>query len=934
MAQHVFSSLRARLLVSVAIAALPVLSLVVYTGLEHRQQAMEQAQARILQTARAIARDQQQSIEIGRQLLITLAHLPAVQQLDSAACHGIFSATLAQHKRYINLGAIAPDGRVFCSALPVENLLGRFNALGSVWFQSALRDGSFAVSDYHIGGITGTPVLTMVMPVFGGNGIVRAAVYASLDLNWLGRFSVSEQLSRDSVVTVVDRQGTVLAGYPEPEIWPGINGQDAPIVRRAIEMKLEGLEETIGLDGRRRVYAYTPLGLKGQEPSGYVLIGTPRETVFAASQYELNRNLFGIGVAALVAMLVAWWGSELFLIRRVERLMDTARRLAGGDLTARTGELSGPTELNQLAHVFDDMAAGLQKRQIETQRAQRELRDSEARYRLIVETAEEGILILDPNNDVVFANAKISSMLGYSLDEMRGRSVFDFMDEGVRVQARQNFMRRRQGIREQLDFCFKRMNGGELWAIVAANPIFEGDERYLGMLAMVTDITERKRAEDHLAYLAHHDSLTGLPNRTLFNDRLQQALLDAERRERLVAILFMDLDRFKNINDTLGHEAGDALLCVVASRLKECIRSGDTIARLGGDEFVIVLSGVAHIDDAARIAQKILDTFNQPFTIAGHELFLTASIGITLYPFDDKGVEGLVKNADVAMYRAKQQGRNTYQFYAAEMTAKSHENLALENALRVAIERDELVLHYQPMIDLANGEVSGVEALLRWHHPEQGLVMPDKFIPIAEESGLIVSIGEWALRTACVQAKIWQDRGYIPLRMAVNLSARQFYQRNLAEVISLALNDSGLDPHWLELELTESLLMQNAELTYATLNKLSAMGVRLSIDDFGTGYSSLSYLKRFSLDTLKISYSFVRDVPGDPDDVAIISAIIAMAHTLEMRVIAEGVETEVQRKFLETQGCDAFQGHVYGPAVPSDEFTRYLQAPRLQAAFP
>jgi diguanylate cyclase (GGDEF)-like protein/PAS domain S-box-containing protein len=928
MAQRLFSSLRVRLLASVVVAGLPVLGLVLYTGLEHRQQAMEQAQAHILRVASVISRDQQQAIEVGRQLLITLAQLPAVRERDGAACGALFSTSLQSHRRYTNLGAIAPDGRVFCSAVLVDGLADRFNATSSEWFQEALGKRTFAVSDYHIGGITGRPVLTMAYPAFD-RGVLRAVVFASLDLEWLSSFAVSEQLSPDSVVTVVDRQGTVLAGYPDPEVWSGINSRDAPIVQRAIQRKREGLEEAIGVDGRRRIYAYTPLGLAGQEPSAYVLIGTPRETVFAASAYELNRNLLGVGAAALAALLFAWWSGELFLVRRVARLMGATRRLAAGDLTARTGELSGPAELNQLAQVLDDMAATLQRRQAESERAQQALRDSEARYRLIVETAEEGIFIIDPDGDTVFANAMMAGMLGYSVDEMRGRPIFDFMDEEMSSLARHGLLRR-QGIREQQDIRFRRKDGGDLWTIVAANPISESDGRCLGTLAMVTDITERKRAEDHLIYLAHHDSLTGLPNRTLFNDRLQQSLIDAARRERVVAVLFMDLDRFKTINDTLGHEVGDVLLRAVSARLKDCIRTGDTVARLGGDEFIVLLPDVSHVDDIGRVAQKILDVFDQPFSIDGREFFVTTSIGITLYPFDGKDVDGLVKNADVAMYRAKEQGRNSYQFYTAEMTAKAHENLALENALRGALDRHELVLHYQPVVDLASGEVSGMEALLRWQHPEQGLIMPQRFIPLAEESGLIVPIGEWALRTACLQAAAWQQQGYPPLRLAVNLSARQFYQRNLAEVIARVLRNSALDPAWLELELTESLLMQNAELTHATLRTLNAMGVRLSIDDFGTGYSSLGYLKRFPLDTLKIGRSFVRDVPADPDDAAIVSAIIVMAHTLEMRVIAEDVETETQREFLRSQACDAFQGYVFGPPLPPEEFIRYLPKPRLR----
>jgi len=932
MAHHPFSSLRIRLLASMVVAGLPVLGLVLYTGLEHRHQAMEQAQAHILRVASVISHDQQQSIEVGRQLLITLAQLPAVRERDGAACGAIFSTSLQSHRRYTNLGAIAPDGRVFCSAVPVDGLTDRFNASSSEWFQEALGKRVFAVSDYHIGGITGRPVLTMAYPAFD-RGVVQAVVFASLDLEWLSNFSLNEQLSPDSVVTVVDRQGTVLTGYPDPEVWPGINSRDAPIVSRAIKMKHEGLEEAIGVDGRQRMYGYTPLGLAGQEPSAYVLIGTPRETVFAAPVHELNRNLLGVGVAMFVALLFAWWSSELFLMRRIERLMGATRRLAAGDLTSRTGELSGPTELNQLAQVFDDMAATLQKRQAESERAQQALRDSEARYRLIVETAEEGIFIIDPDGDTVFANAMMAGMLGYSVDEMRGRSIFDFMDEEMRSLARHS-LQRRQDVREQHDVRFKRKDGGELWTIIAANPIFEGDGRYLGTLAMVTDITERKRAEDHLLYLAHHDSLTGLPNRTLFNDRLQQSLIDAGRRERVVAVLFMDLDRFKTINDTLGHEVGDVMLRAVSGRLKDCIRTGDTVARLGGDEFIVLLPDVGHVDDVGRIAQKILDVFSQPFSVDGRELFVSTSIGITLYPFDGSNVDGLVKNADVAMYRAKEQGRNSYQFYTAEMTAKAHENLALENALRGALDRQELVLHYQPVVELANGEVSGMEALLRWHHPELGLIMPQQFIPLAEESGLIVPIGEWTLRTACLQAMAWQRQGYPPLRLAVNLSARQFYQRNLSEVIARALKDSALDPIWLELELTESLLMQNAELTHATLRTLNIMGVRLAIDDFGTGYSSLGYLKRFPLDTLKISRSFVHDVPADPDDAAIVSAIIAMAHTLEMRVIAEDVETEIQKAFLHAHDCDAFQGYVFGPPLPPEEFPRYLPKPMLRRSSP
>jgi diguanylate cyclase (GGDEF)-like protein len=448
--------------------------------------------------------------------------------------------------------------------------------------------------------------------------------------------------------------------------------------------------------------------------------------------------------------------------------------------------------------------------------------------------------------------------------------------------------------------------------------------RYAGMgtgYDLMRTITERTQA--NLYCLAHYDGLTGLPNRLLFLDRLNQTMAQAHRNERLVAVMLLDLDRFKAINDTLGHTMGDLLLKSVAERLVSCVREDDTVARLGGDEFTILLPEIRYIQDAAAVAQKILDTFARPFLLDGHEVFIGTSIGISFYPFHEE-LNALLRNADTAMYEAKRHGGNTYQFYTEEMSTVSLRRLSLEGALHRALERGEFVLHYQPLVDLIRGEIVGAEALVRWRHPELGLLGPMEFIPLAEENGLIVPIGEWVLRTACAQVRAWQEAGLRPIRVAVNLSARQFYQKDLVGFVTRILEQTGLDSRYLELEITESCLIQNTQMMIALLTELNRLGVRFSIDDFGTGYSSLSYLKRFPVDTLKIDRSFVCDIGTDPDDAAIVKAIIVLAQSLEMHVVAEGVETQTQLDFLRTYQCNEVQGYLISRPLPAEDFAALL----------
>ena len=562
----------------------------------------------------------------------------------------------------------------------------------------------------------------------------------------------------------------------------------------------------------------------------------------------------------------------------------------------------------------------------ERKRAERKAAAAESRFRGLVEQSLAGIYFIQ-NGRFVYANPTFSGIFGYTPHEILAMAdpIPRLVVESDQTLVTENIRKRMQGEAGNIRYAFKgmRKDGRQVDVEVHGKAVeYDGRPAVAGV---ALDVTERNEAQQQLSYLAYYDILTTLPNRTLFMDHLDLAIAGANRHGNLMALLFLDLDHFKEINDTLGHPIGDLLLQETAGRLLGCMRDTDTVARLGGDEFAIIQTDLAGLEGAEILAQKIIEAISRPFLLDGNEVYTSTSIGVTVYPLEDVSPEQLLKNADMAMYAAKAQGRNNFQFFSPAMNVEAHKRMDLQTGLRQALEHGELMLHYQPKVNLQSGEIVGAEALLRWRHPEKGLIPPLEFIPVAEESGLIVPIGEWALKQACQQIKSWQRLGLPALRVSVNLSAVQFKRQNLVETITTALREADLEPRYLELEITESLLMQTARDTVDTLECLRCLDVLVSIDDFGTGYSSLNYLKRLPVDILKIDRSFIDEIPDDNDDIAITKAIISLSHHRNLRVIAEGVETRAQADFLRANGCDEVQGYYFSKPLPVEEFEALLR---------
>ena len=649
----------------------------------------------------------------------------------------------------------------------------------------------------------------------------------------------------------------------------------------------------------------------------------------------LKKNLEYLCIAInLATMLLLWLKMRHALAFNAPLLFAAAGVMAMSEFyftlyTTMTGAY------NVLGHIYKVISYLFIYRAVVVESIERpylQLAQARKNLALAVEASTTGMVMVDKHGLITLTNAQTDTMFGYERNSLIGRSIQELIPDALRVQHAQylqSYLRQpvERSMGEGREIYGRHQLGHDFRVEIGLTPIAAEGERYV--IASVTDITNRVENERRINQLINFDTLTGLPNRNLLFDRVGQAIHAAARSKSRVAILFLDLDHFKNVNDTLGHVTGDKMLVEVGKRLKESVRECDTVARIGGDEFVIVLPD-ADERVAAAVAAKLVESQSEPYQVGLHVLAATPSIGIAIYPEDGSDFGVLYQHADAAMYQAKQDGRNGYRFYMTALQSHTERMLALEGAMRQALELGQYSLHYQPQLSLDGRKVVGVEALLRWHHPELGVVSPAEFVPLAESNGQIIPIGAWVLRTAVQQLRAWLDAGLPPVVMAVNLSVVQFRHPDLPGLVAQILEEFKLPPEYLELELTERVAMGNPEAAIDIMNDLHAKGVRMSIDDFGTGYSSLSYLKKFKVYKLKIDQSFVRDIATDADDRAIVSAIIQMAHSLSFTAIAEGVETSAQQEFLLQHGCDEVQGYLFSRPLPADQAAEFMRQKNLR----
>lgn len=809
--------------------------------------------------------------------------------------------------------------------------LGKENK-ASQWSEDVLGKGAVsAASDIRFVEELNAVIIYFASPVKDKDGNVFGVVVARMPIGKL--YDVISKAvgmhGEDTEIDLIDRDSLLLySNYNRKGILKERLAMWEDIKKNMVHKMVRNIRGYFDIHKgikEENIYVFSnEEGYQDFKGNGWTLImHIPTAKAFAPA-IELRNRVIAISLPIIIFSIIIVLFFANSVVKPIIQLRDAAAEVGRGNLGVEL-KIKSRDEIGELTDSFNKMSKSLHETTIS-----RDYVDN------IVKSMAETLIVLGLDGAIKTVNRAGLQLLGYREEELIGKSINMILrwDEVLFSENGLDNLIKIDSVRDT-EQIYVSKNGGNIPVFFSAAVMHDKSGRPQGIVCVAQDITVIKKAKEKILFLAYYDSLTSLPNRALFKDRLSQTLLMARRYQRLVGILLLDLDNFKRINDTLGHPAGDELLKQVADRLSNYIRKSDSIsrystdefsavvARLGGDEFTILLTEIAQVHDTIKVAQRILDAIAQPFDIEGQEVFITTSIGIAIYPIDGEDVDSLLKNCDTAMYHAKNEGRNNYKFYEQSLNKTALDILALENNLRKALDKHEFRVYYQPRIDIRTRNVVGFEALIRWQHSQKGIIPPSEFIPIAEETGLIIPIGEWVLNEACKQNKTWQAAGFAPVFISVNLSGKQFKQQNLIKVIDHAMSEVRLDPKYLELEITESII-QDTKSTAGILRELRNLGLKIAVDDFGTGYSSLSYLRRFPLDTLKIDRSFVKDIAKDPDSEAIVKAIIAMAHCLKLRVIAEGVETEEQLKFLSDEGCDEFQGYLISPPLPAEEAARFL----------
>ena len=915
------TSLNFRLWLTIAIAVLPVLLFVFFDFHERREQAVAETRAEIALRLADANREAQAAHRAVALVLRIMARSNDLQALDSAQCSGIAGRLLKSLDGFANIGAALPDGEIFCSGRPMS---APVTVIDRAWFRTSLDSDEISPGEFVIGRVSGTPGMAFGYPLRAADGTLRAVIFATITVAWFDRLIEGFRLPEGWEASVISNSGLVLAHQPEraPEGWRAHKVPATTLARMAAVVRDEGgIAELAGIDGVQRLYG---IGVPDFAPgSGFFAIGAPLERSLEAVGQRLLMYLALVAAIALASALIA----RLYIYRLIEvwatRVRGAIAEIAAGRRDARIGQATGVAELDALSEGIDQMALEIGKREGELQRLS-----------MVIEQSPESIVITDTAGCILYVNEAFQRITGYARGEVLGRNP-RILNGGLTPRAtyEQMWATLLAGEVWRGEFHNVRKDGSAYLELATIAPIKDAGGTVTHYVAVKEDITQRKQSEALLHRLAYFDALTGLPNRALLHDRIAQAIRSGVRRESFGMLMLVDIDRFRQLNDTLGHAAGDRLLCEVAARLRASVREEDTVARHGDDDFAVLVERIGEteadaLSHAEYVARKLQRTLQQPYVLGGTEgdrHFATLSFGISLFHDGVSSLESLLKQAEVALYRAKQDGRDIVRFFNPEMQAVVDAHARLEARMHEALEANAFRLFFQPQVN-RRGVVIGAEALLRWPLDGGAMVSPAEFIPLAEDTGHIVRLGSWVLRSACAQLARWQmNETTRHLKIAVNVSARQFHQPDFVASVKDTVRAAGVDPCRLELELTESAILSDMDETIRRMNELRALGIRFALDDFGTGYSSLSYLKRLPLDQLKIDQSFVRDMAEDEGSEAIVLAILSLSHALGLEVVAEGVEMPEQRDFLRHHGCDCFQGYLFGKPLPMEAWGDFLE---------
>ncbi len=915
------TSLNFRLWLTIAIAVLPVLLFVFFDFHERREQAVAETRAEIALRLADANREAQAAHRAVALVLRIMARSNDLQALDSAQCSGIAGRLLESLDGFANIGAALPDGEIFCSGRPMS---APVTVIDRAWFRTSLDSDEISPGEFVIGRVSGTPGMAFGYPLRAADGTLRAVIFATITVAWFDRLIEGFRLPEGWEASVISNSGLVLAHQPEraPEGWRAHKVPATTLARMAAVVRDEGgIAELAGIDGVQRLYG---IGVPDFAPgSGFFAIGAPLERSLEAAGQRLLMHLALVAAIALASALIA----RFYIYRLIEvwatRVRGAIAKIAAGRRDARIGQATGVAELDALSEGIDQMALEIGKREGELQRLS-----------MVIEQSPESIVITDTAGCILYVNEAFQRITGYARDEVLGRNP-RILNGGLTPRAtyEQMWATLLAGEVWRGEFHNVRKDGSAYLELATIAPIKDAGGTVTHYVAVKEDITQRKQSEALLHRLAYFDALTGLPNRALLHDRIAQAIRSGVRRESFGMLMLVDIDRFRQLNDTLGHAAGDRLLCEVAARLRASVREEDTVARHGDDDFAVLVERIGEteadaLSHAEYVARKLQRTLQQPYVLGGTEgdrHFATLSFGISLFHDGVSSLESLLKQAEVALYRAKQDGRDIVRFFNPEMQAVVDAHARLEARMHEALEANAFRLFFQPQVN-RRGVVIGAEALLRWPLDGGVMVSPAEFIPLAEDTGHIVRLGSWVLRSACAQLARWQmNETTRHLKIAVNVSARQFHQPDFVASVKDTVRAAGVDPCRLELELTESAILSDMDETIRRMNELRALGIRFALDDFGTGYSSLSYLKRLPLDQLKIDQSFVRDMAEDEGSEAIVLAILSLSHALGLEVVAEGVERPEQRDFLRHHGCDCFQGYLFGKPLPMEAWGDFLE---------